>query len=67
MSVLYRIETSGNRYITSVEADTRDEAFRKAWRKISAKAPELVPYLRMEQLMIYPERQSGLWGRNEGI
>ena len=66
MSILYRVETIGYRHITTIEADNRVQAERKAWRAISAKAPELVPILRKEGLIIYPDR-GGCWGKNIGI
>ena len=64
--MLYHVETITFRHVTYVTADNSQEAHRKAWHLISRKAPELVPFLRREGIVVYPAR-GGMWGKSEGV
>jgi uncharacterized protein len=67
MSILYRVDTIKNRAITTIEAENRQEAERKAWRTICGKGGvRLANLLREEGILIYPDR-GGCWSKSEGI
>lgn len=58
---LYNVETWHERHITTVSARSAEEARRKAWRKIAAVAPKLVPYLKENGILVIQRGDSG-WG-----
>jgi len=59
---LYTVETMKQRHITTVSANSRAEATRKAWRKIAAKRPDIVPYLRQKGILVMLQNTGGTWG-----
>jgi hypothetical protein len=59
---LYTVETMRQRHITTVSANSREEATRKAWRKIATKRPDIVPYLRQQGLLVMLQNTGGSWG-----
>ena len=59
---LYTVETMKQRHITTVSANSREEATRKAWRRIAAKRPDIVPYLRQKGILVMLQNTGGTWG-----
>lgn len=59
---LYTVETMRERHITTVSANSRAEATRKAWRKIATHRPDLVPYLRKKGILVILRNEGGTWG-----
>jgi len=59
---LYTVETMNQRHITTVSANSREEATRKAWRKIATYRPDIVPYLRENGLLVMLQNTGGTWG-----
>lgn len=59
---LYTVETMKQRHITTVSANSRAEATRKAWRAIYKARPDIVPYLRQKGIMVILRNEGGTWG-----
>jgi len=50
--VLFDIETPGYRFITSVSADTSEQAEQAFWDKAQRKAPELIPMFKRIGILV---------------
>lgn len=66
MSVLYRAQTNKGLHLTSVEADTYQEARKKVWHWAANLPPDALAWLRIHDFIMVPDR-GGLHGKNMGI